>query len=170
VNTKSGWIVGSALTLAGLLVTYRTPNVEAAKSPYPQPCTVTFLDRGVTYQPVSTTGDRIYSDNVSQQYIDGALTGGDKTVSCQVGGVNSDSVKLLLSSPAKPTTTRRWFWGDYTLPVFSGEPTDTFTDGSYLIIEHIATMGVGTSQAGSSIGAAWGAEHARTIRDRTPCG
>jgi hypothetical protein len=151
VNTKSSWLVGYVATVAMLaLFSMRPDAAKAARSPYPQPCSVTLLDRGVTYGtiPPTTTGDRIYSDDLSQQYVDGTLLGGDPTVSCQVGsasGTNRD-VKLVLSAP-KHTTVRRWFWGDFTSPVLSGSPTGTFTDGGYLIVENIALMGVGTSKA-----------------------
>jgi hypothetical protein len=154
VETKANRRLGCVLivTFLGMLST-GAGVAKGARSPYPQPCSVTFLDRGVTYNaiPPTTTGDRIYSDNVSQQYVDGALPGGDQSVSCQVGsttsGANGDYVKLLLSAPTKHNPVQRWFWGDYTSPVIPGAPTGTFTDGAYLILDNIAYMRVGTSQA-----------------------
>jgi hypothetical protein len=123
----------SVLTVLGVIAA--APAPEAARSPYPQACGMTFFDR---------VGDKIYSDN-GGAYRDGSLPLGDKTISCQVGGPNSDSVKLLLSIPNAKSTTRRTFRGDYTNPSSSGSPTGTFNDGDYLILEHIALMSVGTS-------------------------
>lgn len=122
----------SLLVVFGVMAVQRAP--EAAKPMYPQPCGMTFLDR---------VGDNIFSDSLGA-YKDGALPGGDKNISCQVGGVNSDSIKLLLSTPR--TGAPRRFRGDYTNPVSGGSPTGTFDDGSYLIIEHVALMGVGASR------------------------
>jgi hypothetical protein len=128
-------LVGLGLTSGIFAGTLVAP--EAARSPYPQPCSVTFLDR---------VGDKITSDNQGS-YKDAAL-GGDSSISCQVGGVNSDSVKLVLSTPKKGVQRR--FWGTYDDPLDAGSPTGSFTDGSYLIIEHVALMPSGTSrQAGA---------------------
>jgi hypothetical protein len=130
---------GAFLLIAVLIGMNRAP--EAAKSPYPQPCSVTFQDR---------VGDKIYSDSQGA-YVDGTLPGGNGTISCQVGGTNSDGIKLILSSPSgKNAPARRWFWGAYDDPL-TGGPTGSFTDGSYIIIEHVAYMPIGASGQGAGV-------------------
>jgi hypothetical protein len=130
--------IGTSSSLVGVAVAAAVlagrASPEAAKPVYPQACSVTFMDR---------VGDTITSDNQGA-YKDASLLGGDASISCQVAGVNSDSIKLLLSTPRKGTPRR--FWGTYDDPVVGGSPTGTFTDGSYVIIEHVALMPVGTAQ------------------------
>lgn len=128
-NSLVGLGLASAIVLGGRVAP------EAAKPASPRPCSLTFLDR---------VGDKITSDNKGA-YKDGTLAGGDSTVSCQVGGGNSDSIKLVLSAPSRKGTPRS-FWGDYTNPVVVGDSTGTFKDGSYIIVEHVAQMAVGATQ------------------------
>jgi len=104
---------------------------KAAKPVASQPCSLTFIPRA---------GDTITSDGKS--YIDATLPNGDSSVSCQVSGGNTDSIKLVLSAPKRGTP--RSFSVKYNPD--PNAPAVTFTDGSYIIIQHATQIAVGTSQ------------------------
>lgn len=132
----------SALAIVGVMSVQRVP--EAAKSLYPQACSVTFTDNNV---------NRIHSD-ARGPYTDAAypLGGGDAAVSCQVAGINSDSIKLSLNLPKSNRLPRRTFVADYLDAITAGALIGTRSDGNYLIIEHVGLMSAGTTTANAHFG------------------
>ena len=104
---------------------------KAAKPVASQPCSLTFIPRA---------GDKITSDGGS--YIDATLPNGDSRVSCQVSGGNTDSIKLVLSAPKRGTPRNL----SVKYNPDPNAPAVTFTDGSYIIIQHATQIAVGTSQ------------------------
>lgn len=69
---------------------------------------------------------------------------GSEGVSCQVGGSSNNDVKLGLTFPPRVKGTPRAFWVDLSDPV-NGGPIGAFHDGSYLIVQDIAGMPVGSA-------------------------
>jgi len=128
MNARWYWVVALAMMSLAPVMTHSALVAGKPAGQTPS-CRVTFSDQS-TY--------KITSDH----HVPPTYTDGVDSVSCQVGGPNSENIDLVLSSKH---TTRR-ISGLFTAPVLPTDPSYGLITSNYMTIQQVAHMTPGTTK------------------------